>query len=451
MPRYEFSEGTSNKFWEIELDGSSFTTRYGKIGTDGQETTKDFGGPGEAKKAYDKLVAEKVKKGYEIVEGDGDEDGDDDEDGEAPAGAVNPSLEAAILKDPDNVQNYLVYADWLQTQSDPRGELMAVQAALLGAPGDAKLLKREEELIAAHTGALLGDLAEEDEFHPTWRLGGLGAVTISDTEEEWGELESDAAVTMVKKLFRLPAARLLRELTIGLINDEDGQPDWSAVVGAIAESTVPSSLRVLRISCGGYQISWTQLGDLSKVYPKAPRLEELYIKMGAMDFGKIDLPELRVFEVVTGGFTKGNLKSVLTARWPKLEKLVLYFGDDNYGGDCEIGDLKPILDGKNLANVRTLGLANAQFSNDIAAALPTSKILKQLRVLDLSKGTLDDEGAGHIVEHGAAFKHLEVLDVSENYITDGMLDRLATICKTVKRDGNQGDQDADDRYVQVAE
>jgi len=36
MPRYELSEGTSNKFWEITLDGSAFTTVWGRIGTAGQ-------------------------------------------------------------------------------------------------------------------------------------------------------------------------------------------------------------------------------------------------------------------------------------------------------------------------------------------------------------------------------------------------------------------------------
>ncbi|MFO0668903.1 MAG: WGR domain-containing protein [Polyangiaceae bacterium] len=64
MPRYEFSEGTSNKFWEITLEGSSFTTRYGKIGTDGQVTLKEFDSADKAQKEYDKLVAEKTKKGY---------------------------------------------------------------------------------------------------------------------------------------------------------------------------------------------------------------------------------------------------------------------------------------------------------------------------------------------------------------------------------------------------
>jgi len=71
MPRYEFKEGTSNKFWDISLDGSSFTTTYGKIGTDGQATIKEYDSDDKAKKEYDKLIAEKVKKGYVLVSGNG--------------------------------------------------------------------------------------------------------------------------------------------------------------------------------------------------------------------------------------------------------------------------------------------------------------------------------------------------------------------------------------------
>ena len=80
MPRYEFSEGSSNKFWTISLNGSAFTTRYGKIGTEGKATTKSFGSPTAAKAAYDKLVAEKTKKGYVLVDADATaEDEDFDE------------------------------------------------------------------------------------------------------------------------------------------------------------------------------------------------------------------------------------------------------------------------------------------------------------------------------------------------------------------------------------
>lgn len=59
-----FSDGSSNKFWNIVLDGSSHTVNFGRIGTAGQSQTKDFASDAEAKKSYDKLVAEKLKKGY---------------------------------------------------------------------------------------------------------------------------------------------------------------------------------------------------------------------------------------------------------------------------------------------------------------------------------------------------------------------------------------------------
>ncbi|HEY0254543.1 MAG TPA: WGR domain-containing protein, partial [Kofleriaceae bacterium] len=80
-PRYfEFSEGTSNKFWEITMAGNAVKTRYGKIGTAGQQTLKEFGDAAATKKEYDKLIAEKTKKGYEEGEagGGGDDDGDED-------------------------------------------------------------------------------------------------------------------------------------------------------------------------------------------------------------------------------------------------------------------------------------------------------------------------------------------------------------------------------------
>ncbi len=102
MPRYEFSEGSSNKFWQIDLKGKSFTTTYGKIGTSGQTSLKEYKSEAEAKKEYDKLVAEKTKKGYELVGGGGGGDEDEDED-EAPppkkaAPKAAPAAKAAPAK-----------------------------------------------------------------------------------------------------------------------------------------------------------------------------------------------------------------------------------------------------------------------------------------------------------------------------------------------------------------
>lgn len=97
MPRYEFSEGSSNKFWEINLNGKAFTTTYGKIGTSGQTSIKTWKDNAEAKKEYDKLVAEKTKKGYKPAGGNGAA-ADDDDDDEAPAPKKKAAVAAAPAK-----------------------------------------------------------------------------------------------------------------------------------------------------------------------------------------------------------------------------------------------------------------------------------------------------------------------------------------------------------------
>ncbi len=68
MRRFELSDGASNKFWEVDVEGSSLTVRFGRIGTGGQTQTKSFASAALATAEHDKLVKEKVKKGYgEVV------------------------------------------------------------------------------------------------------------------------------------------------------------------------------------------------------------------------------------------------------------------------------------------------------------------------------------------------------------------------------------------------
>jgi DNA ligase-1 len=62
---FECTEGGASKFWEVWMeDATTVTTRWGKIGTDGQQKAKPFPTEEKAKKEYDKLVAEKTAKGY---------------------------------------------------------------------------------------------------------------------------------------------------------------------------------------------------------------------------------------------------------------------------------------------------------------------------------------------------------------------------------------------------
>jgi predicted DNA-binding WGR domain protein len=66
VSRREFrsSEGGSNKFWAIEQAGKAHTVHFGRVGTAGQTQTKDFGSEEDARKSCEKLVAEKLRKGY---------------------------------------------------------------------------------------------------------------------------------------------------------------------------------------------------------------------------------------------------------------------------------------------------------------------------------------------------------------------------------------------------
>ena len=61
---FEFKDNKSSKFWEISEAGGSVTVRYGKTGTAGQSQDKAFSDPSAASKHVQKLIAEKLGKGY---------------------------------------------------------------------------------------------------------------------------------------------------------------------------------------------------------------------------------------------------------------------------------------------------------------------------------------------------------------------------------------------------
>lgn len=63
--RYELSDDTSSKFWEIRQDGSAYVVRYGRIGSTGREQRKELDSPGACAAMLQKKIEEKKKKGYE--------------------------------------------------------------------------------------------------------------------------------------------------------------------------------------------------------------------------------------------------------------------------------------------------------------------------------------------------------------------------------------------------
>ncbi len=60
----KYIDGTSDKFWQIEVFEEKYTVTYGKNGTSGVSQTKSFPTPDECLKTAEKLLSEKIKKGY---------------------------------------------------------------------------------------------------------------------------------------------------------------------------------------------------------------------------------------------------------------------------------------------------------------------------------------------------------------------------------------------------
>jgi uncharacterized protein (TIGR02996 family) len=212
MRQFTYSDAKSHKFWNIELQGNSFTVTYGRQGTTGQTQTKTFADEDKARKEHDKLVREKLGKGYVEV-------------GAAPVtsgGSMRDALEAALVADPDDLANHMAYADWLAEQGDPRGEFIQVQLALEDAsktPAERKdLTKREKELLKKHQREWLGDLA------PYFLNESAGAQREYDPlacrfQFARGWLDSIQAdrfdVAFIRALAHAPQIRLLRRLVLG--------------------------------------------------------------------------------------------------------------------------------------------------------------------------------------------------------------------------------------------
>jgi predicted DNA-binding WGR domain protein len=67
MRRFEFIAGESSKFWQIGRNGTDVTISWGRIGTKGQTQIKQLADAGRAEVEMEKLLQEKLRKGYREV------------------------------------------------------------------------------------------------------------------------------------------------------------------------------------------------------------------------------------------------------------------------------------------------------------------------------------------------------------------------------------------------
>lgn len=429
-------------FCDVILDGKKLLAAFGKGKRGGPSTIHERTGERfasvEAAEAGLRTFLENRGRHYkdrkrEEVEVEGEEQ-------HLFVGAESPALEADVLAGREGAA--AVYADWLQQEGDPRGEL----AALSLAGRDAEVA----DFVARNATALFGDLdvkLDDEVRELDWSGGFLRGASLRRA----GFDSTTNLAELTRAFLELPVARLVTRLRFGLASMESDN-DWTATMAAVTAS--PQAAHLLSLAFDDYdsedcEISWTPIGDFSSAWAKLPALEELRIKSGAGGkLGDLDLPRLRKLVRVSGGLSRAEIVALLDAKCPRLEHLEIWFGSDGYGAEGNPGLLERLFAGEAPRTLTHLGLVNAEFTHELIAPLARSALLPRLRSLDLSRGVLRDEDLDELIAAAPAFRHLERLDLSENQIASRG-DEVRRVLPNAVLDEQR--VDAPERYVALGE
>ncbi len=424
MRSFKYSDDKSYKFWKIELEGSSYTVHFGRIGTKGQAKTKDFPSPQEAQKAHDKIIAEKVAEGYVEVTAP------------APAASTDNVLERALLDDPDDLAAHSAYADWLGEQGDPRGEFIQIQLALEDPEheaGERKALQRREKvLLEAHAAEWLGELADfllGDEGIPfQFARGWLDSIRVPEL-----------SVPFARALVRAPQARLLRRL---LIEGEGYDDDYEAGDDIPTETFHPS-VHALRGCPHVTNLRVFHLGELddnchtsgetaAELVARMPRLEELYLGAHQVDmeslFASKNLTNLRIMQI----YHNYHYPLEILAANPTFRNLthLLLFPhaiESSHQPYVNLAGVRALVHSPHLPKLMHLQLRLSDMGDEGCEEIVRSGILKRLRYLDLMFGRISDRGA-EILAGCPDLRNLGLLDVSSNRLTDSGITALERAC-----------------------
>lgn len=267
--------------------------------------------------------------------------------------------------------------------------------------------------------------------------------------------EEETLSDFLARLLDQPGAAAIESLVLGLWT-QDGEA-FEASPTPVIELLVSSkdrlpNLRALFIGdiiSEENEISWIEQSDHSAIWGAFPKLEYFGARGGNnLRLGKINHEKLETLVIQTGGLASIVVREALEANAP-LRHLELWMGDENYGANTSVRDFAPLLEGGLFPQLKTLGLCNCSFADDLAEALASSPILDRIETLDLSKGTLGDHGARALIDSGKLAK-LKKLDITFHYVSADVVEELKRAAPVVVAEHAQN-EDEDDRYVAVSE
>jgi hypothetical protein len=202
------------------------------------------------------------------------------------------------------------------------------------------------------------------------------------------------------------------------------------------------------------EISWIQQTDISPLFAAYPHLEHFCVRgSSGLQLGALHHTNLKSLVIQSGGLDVGIVRAVVNAELPNLEHLELWLGTDSYGANTTVADLEPLLSGAQFPTLGYLGLRDSDIADQIAVPLAQAPILARIRILDLSLGTLGDEGAAALLA-SPAVANLAKLDIHHHYCSDEMVARLTRL--GIEVDASEQEQPDEyggefHRYVAVGE
>lgn len=262
-----------------------------------------------------------------------------------------------------------------------------------------------------------------------------------DEYEEQGKRATD----MVTDILADPDFLSLTELIIGDWGgawEDSCQPILDGMVEHADQFSHIQSLFIGDMDFEECEVSWIMQGNFSALWAALPNLRSLTIK-GSMDLvlGDICHEGLEELTIICGGLGTDVIRSVQNAKLPNLKKLLLYIGIDDYGFDGNADTVKELLDKAEFPKLTYLGIVDSEMQDELAKVVLESKFMGQIKTLDLSLGTLTDQGGQLLLEALPKWPNIEKLDVHYNYLTDEMAEKLEKLPAAVDAsERNQPDE-----------
>lgn len=246
---------------------------------------------------------------------------------------------------------------------------------------------------------------------------------------QWGSERHEPYMMIAYKLKILLQYRRVRRLVEALVFGEASDSD-SVVDYLVANCNQLPNLKAVfigDISDKECMISDITQSNLSPILAAYPKLEVLKVRATCRVYSYQQLAfeplrhyKLKALIIESGGLSREVINQICQLELPALEYLELWLGRAEYGGTSSIEDLMPILSGNLFPKLKYLGLRNCEYTDDIAFAIVQSPIVEQLLELDLSMGTLGDEGAKALL-NCPAVQQLDILDLSQNYLSNEII------------------------------